>query len=62
MTGNTSEPLTARIQVALRPHLRFLDPHQPVPMDDSLGKLGLEDRTQMAVYAFKTGLVTPDQV
>jgi two-component system, NarL family, response regulator LiaR len=27
-----------------------------------LGKLGLDDRTQMAVYAFKTGLVTPDQV
>jgi two-component system, NarL family, response regulator LiaR len=27
-----------------------------------LGKLGLEDRTQMAVYAFKTGLVNPDQL
>jgi NarL family two-component system response regulator LiaR len=27
-----------------------------------LGKLGLEDRTQMAVYAIKNGLVDPDQV
>jgi NarL family two-component system response regulator LiaR len=27
-----------------------------------LGKLGLDDRTQMAIYAFKTGLVEPDQL
>jgi len=27
-----------------------------------LGKLGLEDRTQMAVYAFKTGLVNPGEL
>lgn len=27
-----------------------------------LGKLGLEDRTQMAVYAIKHGLVNPDQL
>lgn len=27
-----------------------------------LGKLGLDDRTQMAVYAFRTGLVKPDNV
>ena len=25
-----------------------------------LGKLGLDDRTQMAIYAFKNGLVEPD--
>ena len=27
-----------------------------------LGKLGLEDRTQMAIYAIKNGLVNPDQL
>ncbi len=27
-----------------------------------LGKLGLDDRTQMAVFAFKAGLVSPDQL
>jgi NarL family two-component system response regulator LiaR len=27
-----------------------------------LGKLGLDDRTQMAVYAIKHGLVNPDQL
>ena len=27
-----------------------------------LGKLGLDDRTQMAVYAIKHGLVTPDEL
>jgi NarL family two-component system response regulator LiaR len=27
-----------------------------------LGKLGLEDRTQMAIYAIKTGLVNLDQL
>jgi two-component system, NarL family, response regulator LiaR len=27
-----------------------------------LGKLGLDDRTQMAVYAIKHGLVSPDQL
>jgi NarL family two-component system response regulator LiaR len=27
-----------------------------------LGKLGLEDRTQMAIYALKNGLVDPDQL
>lgn len=27
-----------------------------------LGKLGLDDRTQMAVYAIKRGLVSPDQL
>jgi NarL family two-component system response regulator LiaR len=27
-----------------------------------LGKLGLDDRTQMAVYAFKNGLVAPDDL
>jgi two-component system, NarL family, response regulator LiaR len=27
-----------------------------------LGKLGLEDRTQMAIYAIKNGLVSPDQL
>jgi two-component system, NarL family, response regulator LiaR len=27
-----------------------------------LGKLGLEDRTQMAIYAIKNGLVDPDQL
>ena len=27
-----------------------------------LGKLGLEDRTQMAIYAIKHGLVDPDEL
>ncbi len=30
-------------------------------ISNMLGKLGLEDRTQMAIYAIKNGLVDPEQ-
>jgi acyl carrier protein len=42
MTENLPESAAARIQAALRPHLRLLDPDRPIPMNESLGKLGLD--------------------
>lgn len=42
MTESNPEFVTAKIQAALRPHLKFLDPNQSIPMNEGLGKLGLD--------------------
>ncbi|MBL9115262.1 MAG: hypothetical protein JNJ83_09685 [Verrucomicrobiaceae bacterium] len=34
--------LSTGLQDILRPKLRFLGPHEPVPMDRNLGELGLD--------------------
>ena len=41
-TGISEDPITQKIQEILRPHLRFLESGKPVPMDENLGKLGLD--------------------
>ena len=42
MTADPADPISVKLQVVLRPHLRFLDRQQPIPRDESLGKLGLD--------------------
>ena len=38
----TATDLTPKLQAILRPKLRFLAPGSEVPMDEDLGKLGLD--------------------
>jgi acyl carrier protein len=42
MSGTQRDELTDKIHAALRPHLRFLEAGQPIPMNEGLGKLGLD--------------------
>ncbi len=38
----TADPISEKIHAALRTHLRFLPKEQPIPANESLGKLGLD--------------------
>jgi acyl carrier protein len=42
MSSSAADPLTAKIHDVLRPHLRLLEPGQPIPPDADLGQLGLD--------------------
>ena len=37
-----AEQVSEKIQAVLRPHLRFLPKNQPIPVNEGLGKLGLD--------------------
>ena len=40
-TSNTDD-ISQKVQSILRPHLRFLEKGKTLPMDENLGKLGLD--------------------
>lgn len=42
MNQPAPDPITEKIHAALRPHLRLLEPDQPIPPAGDLGELGLD--------------------
>ena len=41
-TTSNSDEISEKIHSVLRPHLRFLDKNLPLPLNENLGKLGLD--------------------
>lgn len=61
----TATELTTQLQEILRPHLRLLTPGAAVPMDDDLGRLGLDSMASidllMEIEA-QLGVQIPDEM
>ena len=60
----TATDITPKLQEILRPKLRFLTPGGAVPMDEDLGKLGLDSMTSIDLLMEieqEFGVQIPDQ-
>lgn len=61
----TAADLTSQLQEILRPHLRFLSADTPVPMDEDLGKLGLDSMASIDLLMdieARLGVQIPDEM
>lgn len=61
----TATDLTPKLQAILSPKLRFLAPGQAVPMDEDLGKLGLDSMASIDLLMEieqELGVQIPDEM
>lgn len=62
---DTAIDLASQLQDLLRPHLRFLKAGEAVPMDEDLGRLGLDSMASIDLLMEiegKLGLQIPDEM
>ncbi|MGV3662323.1 MAG: phosphopantetheine-binding protein [Prosthecobacter sp.] len=65
MTDTATTGLDSQLQDLLRPHLRFLKAGEPVPMDEDLGRLGLDSMASIDLLMeieSQMGLQIPDEM
>lgn len=61
----TETDLASQLQDILRPHLRFLKAEEPVPMDEDLGRLGLDSMSSIDLLMeieSQLGVQIPDEL
>lgn len=61
----TETDLASQLQDILRPHLRFLKAEEPVPMDEDLGRFGLDSMSSIDLLMeieSQLGVQIPDEL